>query len=97
VDILPNLPNSNGYLFPEAVFGHAIFSGSRPRHEGGNIALIRMPARRKLDLEKIHASLNAICSHCGASIPPEDQNRVDFEHMKCPQCGETFIPAKRER
>ena len=44
------------------------------------------------DLEKIRSSLNTICSHCGASIPPEDQNRVDFEHMKCPRCCETFIP-----
>jgi len=71
VDILPNLPNSNGYLFPEAVFGHTIFSGSRPRHEGGNIALIRMPARRKLDLEKIRASLNAICSIAAPAYRPK--------------------------
>ena len=56
-----------------------------------------MPHRRKLDLEKIRASLDTVCPHCNASIPPEDQNRADSERMKCPHCGEVFIPAKREK
>jgi predicted RNA-binding Zn-ribbon protein involved in translation (DUF1610 family) len=53
---------------------------------------IGMPARRKLELKKIRASLNTVCPHCNVSIPPEDQNRVDSEHMKCPSCGKALIP-----
>jgi hypothetical protein len=56
---------------------------------------IRMPARRKLDLEKIPASLNTVCPHCDASIPPEYQNRVDNDCMKCPLCSREFRSAKR--
>jgi hypothetical protein len=51
-----------------------------------------MPSRRKLDWEKINAALNILFPHCSASIPPDQQTRVDFDHMKCPQCGKTFIP-----
>jgi predicted RNA-binding Zn-ribbon protein involved in translation (DUF1610 family) len=51
--------------------------------------------RRKLDREKILASLNVKCTLCGASIPPDKQVRVDFEHMRCPGCGQTFTPEKR--
>ena len=43
--------------------------------------------RNKIDLGKIRASLNTVCPHCHISIVPEDQNRVDFNHMKCPHCG----------
>jgi hypothetical protein len=39
-------------------------------------------------------SLNATCPHCGASIPPDQQMRVDFEHMQCPKCEERFVPAQ---
>jgi hypothetical protein len=58
---------------------------------------IRLPmaGRRKLDLKKIRASADVICSHCGARIPPERQQRVDFEHMECPRCAETFVPSKK--
>jgi predicted Zn finger-like uncharacterized protein len=48
--------------------------------------------RREIDFAKIRASLNTVCPHCNASIPPEDQSRVDWEHLKCPRCGETFVP-----
>jgi len=51
---------------------------------------------RKLDLEKIRATLNATCPHCNTSIPPDKQVRLDFEHMKCPGCGQTFTPPQRE-
>jgi hypothetical protein len=37
-----------------------------------------MPARRKLDLEKIRGSLTVTCPHCGAGIPPQQQTRIDF-------------------
>src|SRR5262249_55054642 len=55
-----------------------------------------MPRRGKLDLAKIHASLNATCSHSGASITPEEQKRVDWEHLQCPKCGELFVPGSPE-
>jgi predicted Zn finger-like uncharacterized protein len=52
-----------------------------------------MPARRgKLDPEKIRASMNATCPHCAASIPPDQQMRIDFERMKCPKCATLFDP-----
>jgi len=54
-----------------------------------------MPPRRKLDLEKIRAALNAACTHCHASIPPDKQVRIDFEHLRCPSCGQTFGPEKQ--
>jgi hypothetical protein len=41
--------------------------------------------RREIDFAKIRASLNTVCPHCNASIPPEDQSRVDWEHLKCPR------------
>jgi hypothetical protein len=47
-----------------------------------------MPTRRKLDLEKVRASLNTFCPHCTASIPPEDQNRVDSEQHEMPRSAE---------
>jgi len=55
-----------------------------------------MPRRGKFDLEKIRASMNATCPHCGASIPPDQQMRIDFEHMKCPKCGKLFDPRGNE-
>jgi len=55
-----------------------------------------MPTRRKLDPEKIHASMNATCPHCGASIPPDQQMRIDFERMKCPKCAKLFDPRGNE-
>jgi predicted Zn finger-like uncharacterized protein len=51
-----------------------------------------MPARRKLDWERIKAAMNITCPHCGASITPDQQTRIDFEQMKCPQCQQVFIP-----
>src|SRR5215469_8420243 len=33
-----------------------------------------MPRRGKLDLDKIRASLNVNCPHCGTRIPPEQQS-----------------------
>jgi hypothetical protein len=53
-----------------------------------------MPARRKLDPEKIRASVNATCPQCDASIPPDQQMRVDFEHVQCQKCGEHFRSAR---
>jgi predicted RNA-binding Zn-ribbon protein involved in translation (DUF1610 family) len=53
--------------------------------------------RNKIDLEKIHASLNTICTFCGFAISPADVERTDFEHIRCPNCGQEFIPAQTNR
>ena len=47
---------------------------------------------RKSDLEKIRASADVTCPQCGARIPPERQQRVDWDHLQCPNCGERFVP-----
>ena len=52
--------------------------------------MFQVAGRRKLDREKILASLNVNCPHCGAQLPPNKQVRIDFEHMRCPDCGELF-------
>jgi ribosomal protein S27AE len=49
-----------------------------------------MPKSRKVDLEKVLASLNTICPKCEKVITPAEMQRVDFERMKCPACGELF-------
>jgi len=54
--------------------------------------MLRMPPRRKLDLEKIRAALIMQCPLCGESIPPDKQKRVDMEHMECPSFGKRFVP-----
>jgi len=52
-----------------------------------------MPRLRKIDLEKVQASLNAVCLKCRKSISPAELHRVDFERIECPACGERFAPA----
>jgi len=41
-----------------------------------------MPARRKINLEQLHASLGVSCPKCGTRIEPKDYKRVDWEHIK---------------
>jgi DNA-directed RNA polymerase subunit RPC12/RpoP len=55
-----------------------------------------MPRRRNLDLEKLRATLDVICPYCGARIVPENQQRVDWDHLQCPNCGERFVPKSGE-
>jgi ribosomal protein S27E len=43
--------------------------------------------RRKLDPEKIRASLNVQCTLCGAELLPSQQVRLDFERLRCTKCG----------
>jgi ribosomal protein S27AE len=50
-----------------------------------------MPRRGKLDLERIRASLNTICPHCGHSITPAERMHVDTEHLQCPKCLKIFV------
>jgi DNA-directed RNA polymerase subunit RPC12/RpoP len=49
-----------------------------------------MPARRKIDLEKVRASLATPCPHCGYRIQPAEIQRPTFDQVTCPKCGITF-------
>ena len=49
-----------------------------------------MPRSRKINLEKLQASLDKTCRKCGFTITPDQVKRVDFERIECPQCGERF-------
>jgi predicted RNA-binding Zn-ribbon protein involved in translation (DUF1610 family) len=49
-----------------------------------------MVSRKKVNLAKVMASLDTICPKCGKVIKPAEMQRVDFEKMKCPACGELF-------
>jgi ribosomal protein S27AE len=50
-----------------------------------------MPRSRKINLEKVLASLHTT-PKCGFAITPDQVKRVDFERMECPKCGERFQP-----
>jgi predicted RNA-binding Zn-ribbon protein involved in translation (DUF1610 family) len=54
-----------------------------------------MPRVRKLNLEKVRSSLDAVCPQCGKSISPAEVRRIDFEHIECPVCGERFAPVRK--
>jgi hypothetical protein len=41
-----------------------------------------MPRSRKIDLEKVQASLDKKCPKCGFTITPDLVKRVDFERME---------------
>jgi len=49
-----------------------------------------MPRSRKIDLDKVLASLNTTCPKCGFIITPDPVRRLDFERIECPKCGEKF-------
>jgi predicted RNA-binding Zn-ribbon protein involved in translation (DUF1610 family) len=51
-----------------------------------------MPRSKKIDLAKVLAALDTVCPKCGKTIPPAEVQRIDFEGMKCPACGEAFVP-----
>ena len=46
---------------------------------------------RKLNLDKVQASLDKVCPKCGKAISPAEVRRIDFERMECPACGERFV------
>jgi predicted RNA-binding Zn-ribbon protein involved in translation (DUF1610 family) len=54
-----------------------------------------MVSRKRFNLEKVQSSLDTICPKCGKIITPAEMQRVDFERMKCPACGERFASAKK--
>jgi len=49
-----------------------------------------MPARKKINLEKVLASLATSCSNCGYQIPPAELLRISTDQVRCPKCGVTF-------
>ena len=55
-----------------------------------------MPRSRKINLEKVLASLDKPCPKCGFTITPDLVKRVDFERIQCPKCGEKFRPMAAE-
>jgi hypothetical protein len=55
----------------------------------------RMPSRKKINLETVQASLDAVCPRCGKLIPPAEVRRIDFERIECPVSGEQFVPSPR--
>ena len=50
-----------------------------------------MPQSRKINLEKVLASLDTKCPKCGFTITPDLTKRIDFERIECPKCGEKFV------
>ena len=54
-----------------------------------------MPRSRKVNLEKVLASLDTVCPKCGKVITPAEVKRIDFERIECPACEEQFDPAVR--
>ena len=57
-------------------------------------AYVLMPHKQRINREKVQAALSTLCPKCGYSIPPAEIRRVDFDTMKCPQCGERFTVRK---
>ncbi len=51
---------------------------------------------RKIDREKVMASLTTTCPKCGYDIPPNETQRVSFTEMRCPRCQAVFAPAQKE-
>jgi predicted RNA-binding Zn-ribbon protein involved in translation (DUF1610 family) len=49
-----------------------------------------VPQKQKINLEKVLASLNAVCPKCGHEITPAEIKRVSSEEMECPACGSRF-------
>jgi len=49
-----------------------------------------MPTRRKINLEKVNASLATPCPQCGHEIIPAEVLRINSTQMRCPKYGVTF-------
>jgi hypothetical protein len=54
-----------------------------------------MPSKQKINLEKVMAALNTICTKCGYAIPPDRIRRIDSEQIKCSECGQRFTPGEQ--
>jgi ribosomal protein S27AE len=55
-----------------------------------------MPRSRKINREKVLASLSQTCPKCGATITPDLVKWVDFDQVECPKCAEKFQPGAKE-
>jgi len=53
-----------------------------------------MTPKGKVNLQRVLASLNTLCTECGYSIAPNEIMRIDFERMKCAKCGAVFVAKK---
>jgi predicted RNA-binding Zn-ribbon protein involved in translation (DUF1610 family) len=51
---------------------------------------------RRINLEKVLASVDAVCPKCGKLISPVEVRRIDFERIECPVCGERFAPGPKK-
>jgi hypothetical protein len=71
---------------------HYLFSRFASPQPSGTRMLRTMPSSRKINLEKVRASLDVVCPKCGRAIPPAEVRRVDFERIECPACGKKFVP-----
>jgi DNA-directed RNA polymerase subunit RPC12/RpoP len=47
---------------------------------------------KKINLEKVRASLSMRCPQCGHNIQPDELRRMDTDHVRCPQCHAAFDP-----
>jgi len=75
------------------VFASELYPSLRPialQTDGAKI-VGRIPRSRKINLEKVLASLDAKCPKCGRIIRPAEVRHVDFEHIEGPACGEQFV------
>jgi len=56
-----------------------------------------MPSRKKVNLQKVLASLNANCPKCGRVIKPNEISRVNFKEMICSACGVIVAPLEKRK
>jgi DNA-directed RNA polymerase subunit RPC12/RpoP len=55
-----------------------------------------VPSRKKINLEKVLASLNTTCPTCGRVIEPAEIKRVSWDEIECPDCNARFEPSRRK-
>jgi len=56
----------------------------------------RMPSRKKINLQKVLASLYIVCTRCQAKIEPSQILRVRWDTLKCPYYAAVFVPQPNE-
>jgi hypothetical protein len=56
-----------------------------------------VPTKQKLNLAKVMASLDTICTTCGHAIAPGDIRRIDTHQIECPKYRELFTPEQPGR
>ncbi len=53
-----------------------------------------MVGKQKINLENVRACLDTVCPKCGRRITLAEVQRIDSTRVKCPACGEKFVPSK---